>query len=265
MHRWWVFLHVAGVFGFLMAHGISAYVTFRLRRERDPARVSHLLELSASSVGAMWNAIGVLLLGGIVAGFTGHFWGQAWIWVAIGLFVAVIAAMYGLGTTWARRLRTIAAAMTEGTEAVSPQQFDDILRSQRPYTIAGIGFAGLLVILWLMIFKPTFGLGGGEAALSCPPPGRAIQICAVDDRSFVTRTVRAPAGEPFEIVFVNRDVGVEHNVSIYSDRSAEESLSVGEYILGDGTGRYSVPALDPSSYFFRCDIHPVMTGTLDVS
>ncbi len=76
MHNWWVFLHIAGVFGFLMAHGVSAYVTLRLPRERDPARVSQLLELSASSVGFMWNSIGVLLLGEIAAAFTGHFWAR---------------------------------------------------------------------------------------------------------------------------------------------------------------------------------------------
>ena len=39
MHRWWVFLHIAGVFGFLMAHGVSIYVTLKLPKERDPARV----------------------------------------------------------------------------------------------------------------------------------------------------------------------------------------------------------------------------------
>ncbi len=128
MHRWWVFLHIAGVFGFLMAHGVSAYVTLRLPRERDPARVSHLLELSASSVGFMWNSIGLLLLGGILAGFTGHFWGQAWIWAAIVVLVAVIAAMYAMGTTWAKRLRTISAAKAGGTEAVSQEQFEEILQ-----------------------------------------------------------------------------------------------------------------------------------------
>ena len=36
MHRWWVFLHVLGVFGFLMAHGVSAYASLRLPRERRP-------------------------------------------------------------------------------------------------------------------------------------------------------------------------------------------------------------------------------------
>lgn len=266
MHRWWVFLHVAGVFGFLMAHGVSAYVTFRLRRERDPRRVGHLLELSASSVGAMWNSIGVLLLGGILAGFTGHFWGQAWIWVAIGLFVVVIAAMYAMGTTWARRLRTISAAMAEGTEAVSPQQFDEIMRSRRPDTIAGVGFVGLLLILWLMIFKPTFGLGGDPCDVARRGAvSRTVQLCASNEQAFDTTSLTAVAGAPIGLSFDNEDEGVPHNVAIYTDDSASESLFVGDQIVGPRSITYDVPALDPGSYYFRCDIHPVMDGTLEVT
>jgi plastocyanin/uncharacterized membrane protein len=263
VHRWWVFLHVVGVFGFLMAHGVSAYVTFRLRSERDPARVSQLLELSASSVGAMWNSIGVLLLGGILAGFTGHFWGQAWIWVAIGLFVVVIAAMYAMGTTWARRLRTISAAMAEGTEAVSRAQFDEILRSRRPFSIAGVGFAGLLLILWLMIFKPTFGFGGDPC--DQPEIPEAVWICASNDQAFDRPSLTGQAGTRFDLVFLNEDDGVPHNVAIYTDESADESLFVGDQIVGPDRVTYDVPALHPGEYYFRCDVHPIMHGTLEVT
>ena len=263
MHRWWVFLHVAGVFGFLMAHGVSVYVTLKLPRERDPARVAQLLELSASTVGLMWNSIGVVLLGGIVAGFTGQFWGQAWIWVAIGVFVVVIAAMYAMGTTWAKRLRTISAAMAEGTEAVSQQQFEEILRSKRPYTVAAIGFVGLLLILWLMIFKPTLGFGA-EAQCS-QSPDAAVTICAFDDQRFVEERLTGPAGEPFALVFDNEDDGVQHNVAIYRDDSVEEPLFVGDFVQGPTTVTYDVPALDAGRYYFRCDVHPVMDGTLEAA
>jgi plastocyanin len=267
VHRWWVWLHIAGALGFAMAHGVSAYATLRLPRERDPARVSQLLELSASSVGFMWNAIGVLLIGGIAAGFTGHFWGQAWIWAAIVVLIAVIVAMYAMATTWATRLRTISAAMSQGTEAVSAEQYEAILRSRRPHAIAAVGFIGLLVLLWLMVFKPSLGFGGAEAATAeCPPPPEdVVSVCAVDEQSFVTDVIEAPAGEPFELRFNNQDAGVEHNVAIYTDESAAEPLFVGDFILGIGFGIYEVPAIDTGSYFFRCDIHPAMTGTVEVS
>lgn len=262
MHRWWVFLHIAGAFGFLMAHGVSAYVTLRLPKERDPTRVSQLLELSASSVGFMWNSIGLLLIGGIAAGFTGHFWGQGWIWAAIVVLVVVMAAMYAMGTTWAKRLRTISSAMVGGTEAVSRPQFEEILRSKRPYTIAAIGFVGLLAILWLMIFKPTLGFGGVP---ECPAGTDTITVCAFDDQAFVPDHLQLPASEPVELAFDNRDGGVQHNVAIYRDESAEESLFVGDLIAGAETVTYDVPALDPGAYYFRCDVHPQMDGSVEVA
>lgn len=263
MHRWWVWLHIAGAFGFAMAHGVSAYVTIQLPKERDPVRVGQLLELSASSVGYMWNSIGVLLIGGIAAGFTGHFWGQAWIWAAIVVLIAVIAAMYAMATTWATRLRTISAAMVEGTEAVSSEQYEEILRSRRPHAIAAVGFVGLLVLLWLMIFKPT--LGFGAPADECPPGVDAVRVCAFDETAFVPTDLAAPAGEPFTIEFDNQDEGVPHNVAIYRDESAAESLFVGDLVDGPTTVTYDVPALDSGEYYFRCDVHPVMSGTVEVS
>lgn len=263
MHRWWVFLHIAGVFGFLMAHGVSVYVTLRLPKEREPARVSQLLELSASSVGFMWNSIGALLVGGIAAGFTGHFWGQGWIWAAIVVLVLVMAAMYAMGTTWAKRLRTISGAMAGGTQAVSDAQFDEILRSKRPYTIAAIGFVGLLVILWLMIFKPT--LGFGAAAECTPSPDAAITVCAFDDQRFVPSSLTVSAGETIGLSFENEDEGVPHNVAVYEDDSAAQSLFVGDLVEGPTSVTYDVPALEPGEYYFRCDVHPQMNGTLEAA
>jgi plastocyanin len=71
------------------------------------------------------------------------------------------------------------------------------------------------------------------------------------------------AGEPFGLVFDNEDEGVPHNVAIYTDDSAVQSLFVGDVIDGPETVTYDVPALDPGEYFFRCDVHPQMNGTLE--
>ncbi len=263
MHRWWVFLHIAGAFGFLAAHGVSIYATFQLRRERAAARVIDLLEQSSSSIGWMWNSIGLLLLGGIAAGFTGDFWGQGWIWAAIVLLAATIGAMYALATPWTARLRTISAAMVEGTEAVSQEQYEGILRSRRPDLIAAIGFIALLASLYLMIFKPTLGFG---AVPECPrDPQTDVTVCAFDDQRFVPDRIEAPADQPLAVAFSNEDDGVDHNVAIYTDDSAEESLFVGDLVAGPTTIAYDVPALEPGSYYFRCDVHPIMDGTLEVA
>ena len=46
LYPWIVFLHVVGVLLFFIAHWTSMAVVFRLKRERDPARVRALLELT---------------------------------------------------------------------------------------------------------------------------------------------------------------------------------------------------------------------------
>jgi uncharacterized membrane protein/plastocyanin len=263
VHRWWVLLHIAGAFGFLTAHGVSVFATFRLRAERDATRVTHLLELSASSIPYMWASIGLLLVGGILAGFTGDFWGQGWIWAAIVILLATIGAMYATATGWVSRLRTISSAIAEGTQAVSQGQYEQLLRSRRPFTIAAIGFVGLLAILYLMIFKPSLGFG---AVAECPPSSDgAVTVCAFDDQRFVPERLTAPSGEPFALAFSNEDDGVQHNVAIYRDDSATESLFVGDLVDGPTTVAYDAPALEPGGYYFRCDIHPQMNGTLEAA
>jgi hypothetical protein len=153
-YQWWVFLHIAGVFGFLVAHGVSVGVAFRLRREREPARIMALLDLSSSSITLMYVSILLLLTGGIVAGFVGDWWGQGWIWVSLGTLLAVIVAMYAVATTYYRRLRTIVGAMTEGSRAVTGDRLTEVLAGPRPWILAVIGFGGILFILYLMLFKP---------------------------------------------------------------------------------------------------------------
>jgi hypothetical protein len=72
IYRWLVFLQVLGVFGFLMAHGISIGVAFILRQERGLDCMQALLNLSSSSLGVLRGSIAILFISGIVIGFIGH-------------------------------------------------------------------------------------------------------------------------------------------------------------------------------------------------
>jgi hypothetical protein len=161
-YQWWVFLHIAGVFAFLMFHGVSVLVAFRVRRERDPARIMSLLELSASALAGMYAGLLILLGGGIVAGFLGpdqrlgglSWWGSGWIWTALAALVVTMGVMYAVATNYYKRLRTIAGAMAEGSHAVSEGELAAVLGGPRPWILAIVGFGSLLFILYLMMFKP---------------------------------------------------------------------------------------------------------------
>jgi plastocyanin len=261
LYQWWVFVHLVGVLAFLAAHGVSMFVLFRLRKERDPRRVSDLLALSSSSITGFYYGLGLLLLGGIVAGFLGHWWGRAWIWAAIGVLVLISMAMYGMATPYYKRVRFVAAAMADGSQAVTDAQFDEILRDGRPTAIAGIGIVGLLVILYLMVLKPTLGFSTTTEGL--PVPLGSVEVAA-QGLKFDASTLSAPASQPFTLVFHNDDAGVPHNVAIYRDSSASQVLFKGELVTGPTTVTYDVPAVPVGTYFFRCDVHPQMNGSLVV-
>ncbi len=106
--------------------------------------------------------------------------------------------------------------------------------------------------------------GGEQPEAACQPTGTALQVSA-QDISFDTDCLAAPAGQPFTIEFQNNEQNVSHNVAIYTDLSAGEELFVGEIFPGPDSRTYRVPAMDPGTYFFRCDVHPgQMTGTFVV-
>ena len=158
LYPWLRYLHVAGVLIFVLGHGGSVAMAFKLRGERDPRRIQPLLQLSAWAMGIFYVGMLLLLVGGIWAGFTpgieGSWWSDAWIWVALGTFLLTMFLMYGIATNYYKRLRTITDAMVDGSEAVSEERLAEVLSGPRPILLAVIGFGSLLFILYLMMFKP---------------------------------------------------------------------------------------------------------------
>jgi MFS family permease len=156
-----VVAHVLGAFLFIAAHGVSMGAVLKLRGEHDRGRATALLQLSQDAIGIMYLGLALLLAGGIAAGFTGDRWGELWLWVAIGVLLAIAVAMYAMGTAFYGRLRAalnIPAAdgkVRESKEApLSEAQVDAMLDSSRPYVLALIGGIGLAIIVWLMVAKP---------------------------------------------------------------------------------------------------------------
>jgi hypothetical protein len=79
-YPWVVFAHVSGMMIFFRAHGTSMAVAFRLKQERDPARVRALLDVSSWSLGVVPSvALIVGIVAGIVAGIAGGHFGRLWI------------------------------------------------------------------------------------------------------------------------------------------------------------------------------------------
>jgi plastocyanin len=102
------------------------------------------------------------------------------------------------------------------------------------------------------------GTAGGTIAVT----NGNVDLSA-DDLAFDASTIQAPAGEAFTITFTNLE-SQPHNVAVLTEEGGDEVVR-GEVITGpDAEDVVEVPALEPGEYYFLCDVHPDMNGTIVV-
>lgn len=161
MYRYIVYLHILGALGFMIAHGASASMAFRLRKEKDMGRIRAMLDLSGFPTMIMYISLLVLLVAGIVLGFMGRWWNRGWIWTSIGLFLTIAILMGVLGQRHYHGLRKLVGLpYIEGskehpaTEPASQGEIEAKINESRPIFLSMVGFGGIAIILWLMMFKP---------------------------------------------------------------------------------------------------------------
>ena len=157
------FLHVFSAFAFFLIHGATAAAMFALKRERDAKRVEGWLIIRDFATKWMGIPLAILFISGIVMGFMGRWWNQTWIWLAIGVFLAISFLMSGFGRPYHDRLwhaidpQGHAPPTKKEKRRSSPATTEEIvglLAKGRPMLLTVIGIVGLGVILWLMMFKP---------------------------------------------------------------------------------------------------------------
>jgi plastocyanin len=105
--------------------------------------------------------------------------------------------------------------------------------------------------------------GGGGSPGGGGGPGGELTVVA-QNIAFDTQAIELPSEQVVTITFDNRDAGVPHNISIYSDESLGELLFQGELITGPAAIPYEVGPFPPGEYYFQCDVHPNMNGAVRV-
>jgi plastocyanin len=103
---------------------------------------------------------------------------------------------------------------------------------------------------------------GGPAEAAPAAGGTAVEAVNV---AFSTDNLELPADEEADLAFTNSDAAsVPHNIAIYEDDSAGKALFQGETIPGGSEVTYQIDPLPKGEYYFQCDVHPGMNGTVTV-
>jgi hypothetical protein len=154
----WV--HVGLAFVFVLAHGVSVFVSLRIRGERDVARVGALLDLSLFAVRIASLSLLLVVVSGILATFVGGLWGRGWIWASLVILVVLWAWMSIRGVLYFDAIRHALGkkGAYDGSRKPipdpAPGQLEGLLSSPRPIELAAVGIIGLGAIVFLMFAKP---------------------------------------------------------------------------------------------------------------
>lgn len=155
--KWLLFIHVASVLAFMLGHGVQVGVMWRQRQEADPRRNLSFFEVLPSSLPLRVLGASVVLSGVLLTAATSA-WDRVWIWLSIVVLAAIWVVMWRFGGAYYDALETTGsrAIEAEGTEdeLLAKGAWDRARLGPEPAVLTVAGIGGLLVILWLMMFRP---------------------------------------------------------------------------------------------------------------
>lgn len=161
IYPWLKFIHVLAGFTFMLGHGTSVALSFRLKQEKDMTRIQAMLDLSGIMWVVMILSLLVLLIVGVITGFMGHWWTEIWIWVSLGLSLIITIWMFTIGQGTYHPIRKAFGMpyMARGQEMepgepLSEEERSALIEKTNPWLMLVVGYGGFAVILWLMMFKP---------------------------------------------------------------------------------------------------------------
>lgn len=117
---------------------------------------------------------------------------------------------------------------------------------------------GLVVLA--VVSAACSSAAGGQPPASAGPVDPNAPVITAQNNVFSPATLSVKADKAFTLTFDNKDAA-PHNVAIFKDASVAEQVSIGE-IVSSKSATQQVPALAKGTYFFRCDVHKEMTGSI---
>src|SRR4029078_9850664 len=161
-----VFEHLAGLVLFAISHGASAFMAFRLRSGPDVPTAQAILKMGQLSITPMYIGLLLLIIGGLGAAASGALFGRPWVIASIVVFIAVLLVMWIVSSPYYMRLRkSLEERAADGAATVTWDDLKGQLDSRRPEILLSVGTIGLLMLVWLMVIKPS-GYGARFIAVS---------------------------------------------------------------------------------------------------
>ncbi len=161
IYRVIVFLHVLSALGFLMAHGVSAMMLFKVSRERSYDNLCNYLEISSMALKPAMLALHGVEITGITLTLMGRWWMMGWIWAALALFIGVgfVMGKYAAGyMNNVRRAMGIPSHkdLKKGLRPMPApyEKLMEVVASGKPRLVAAAGLSGMAMIVALMTLKP---------------------------------------------------------------------------------------------------------------
>src|SRR5437899_2384059 len=146
LYLWLKFFHIVGIGAFLLGHGVSAGSSLMLMRDSADAVRAPLLRASIQSAAVSYPALLVIVATGVWMGFLQNWWHSGWIWGGIATLVVVIVVMSAMSVPYHKA--------RDAANAKPPTDLEPELKRARPLELAVVGAIGLLVLFFLMVFKP---------------------------------------------------------------------------------------------------------------
>jgi plastocyanin len=103
------------------------------------------------------------------------------------------------------------------------------------------------------------GGGGGGGPTSVTVVAKNLQ--------FNPRSITASVGQPLTVTLDNQDAGVQHNIAFFTNRSATTLLTSDsrmDIFPGVAQKSFTFTPSRAGTFYFHCDVHPDMNGSLIV-
>jgi mono/diheme cytochrome c family protein/plastocyanin len=99
-----------------------------------------------------------------------------------------------------------------------------------------------------------------------PAPPSATLTISAQAMAFDKDTLVALADTPLTLTFDNKDTGVPHNIHFFKGEDATgETVAQTALATGPDIATLNFGPLAAGTYFYQCDVHPQMLGTLTVA